>query len=104
METTNIRRVINYEGFNNERWIMSISFDNQITVTCNGESRVYKLNDIIHIEHDTEYVTLTHPNKTFTQIKFEAGNFLVIDLFDEDSEHIESIGSYVFDTFDTEPL
>ena len=96
MVTTNIRRVITYEGFNYERWVLSVLFDNSIAVVCNGERRVYKLDDIVHIEHHIEYVTLTHPDNTFTQVKFEIDNFLVIDLFNKDSEHIESIGCHVF--------
>jgi hypothetical protein len=96
METTNIRQEINYKGFNNEYWKMLVTFDNEITVICNGEKRTYKLNDIVHIEHDNDYVTITHPDNSFTQIKFELDNFLVIDLFDADSEYIETIGSYVF--------
>ena len=78
-----------------ERWLLSID-NNKITVTNSGESRLYKLDEICHVNQQDEYITITHPDNSFTQIKFEVDNFLVLDLYDKDSEFIESIGSHVF--------
>ena len=48
-------------------------------------------------EHDgDEYVMLYHKDGSYTAVKFEEDNFLVIDKFDEDDEHIDIIGSHVF--------
>jgi len=96
METTNIRAEINYVGFDNDKWNLTVSFDNEITIKCNGKERIYKLDKITNIDHDKEYVFFTHPDKSFTQLKFEVNKFLVIDLFDEFGEHLQTIGVYDF--------
>ena len=97
METTNTRRQIAYEGFNNERWLMTIGFDNEVTVTCNGETRVYSIPEpITKIEHETEYVYLYVEGGKFYQFKFEVEDFLVGDIFTNEGDHIKEFASHVF--------
>lgn len=99
MKTTNVRREISYEGFNQERWLMGIGFDNKVIVTCNGETRIYQIPEsinIIRIEHDTEYVFLYTENRNFYQFKFEVDKFLVADIFTNEGEHIECFANHVY--------
>jgi hypothetical protein len=97
METTNIRREISYEGFENDQWIMSIDFDGNVHITCNDDTRIYKIVEpITKIEHDTEYVFLYVEGGKFYQFKFEVESFLVGDIFTNDGEHINSFASHVF--------
>ena len=97
METTNTRRQIAYEGFNQQRWLMTIGFNNIITVTCNGETRKYRIEEpVTKIEHDTEYVYLYVEGKKFYQFKFEVDNFLVGDIFTNEGEHLNTFASHVF--------
>lgn len=97
METTEIRRQIAYEGFNQERWLMTIGFDNVINVVCNAESRSYEIPErIIKIEHDTEYVYLYVEGNMFYQFKFEFEKFLVGDVFTNDGEFLNSFAQHVF--------
>jgi len=96
METTNVRREIEYKGFDGT-WRMSITFDGEVTVTKDDESRMYSIPEpITRIEHDTEYVFLYVESKKFYQFKFEVDEFLVGDIFQEDGEHIDSFASHVF--------
>ena len=97
MKTTNVRKQIAYEGFNQERWIMSIGFDNTIMVISNGEKREYLIIEpIIKIVHETEYVFIYVEDDKFYQFKFEVDNFLVADIFTNDGEHLDSFASHVF--------
>jgi len=97
MKTTNTRRQIAYEGFNQERWLMTIGFDNVITVTCNGETRTYTIPEkIVKVEHNTEYVYLYVEGNIFYQFKFEEEYFLVGDIFTNKGEHLDSFASFVF--------
>ena len=100
METTNVRRQIAYEGFNNERWLMTIGFDNKVTVTCNGETRIYQIPESINItkiEHDTEYVYLYVESGKFYQFKFEIDNFLVGDIYRTSTgEFLDTFAHHVF--------
>ena len=99
METTNIRREISYKGFENDQWRMSIDFDGNVHITCNGDTRIYKVVEpITKIEHDTEYVFLyvADPRIKFYQFKFEVEAFFVGDTFDKDDEHIDCFASHVF--------
>lgn len=90
-ETTSVRREFDYAG-----WKATLSFDDELTVTKVGETRVYDLPRVTKIEHNLEYIFLTHDGGVFTQVKFEEGDFLVIDRFDKDGDHIDSVGSHVF--------
>jgi len=90
-KTTNVRREFDYAG-----WKAALSFDNELTVTKLRETRVYDLDIVTKIEHNLEYIFLTHEDNSFTQIKFEEGDFLVLDKFDVEGEFIDSIGSHVF--------
>ena len=95
--TTNIRREIEYKGFDELLWEVDITYDHKIVVKKLGEQREYDSPEpITNIEHDSEYVTLTLESNNFLQMKFEEDSFLVIDLFDVEGEHIESFGSHVF--------
>ena len=97
METTNIRREISYEGFDNDKWLMTIGFDNEMTVTCNGDYWSYSIPEpITKIEHDTEYVFLYVEGGKFYQFKFEVERFLVGDIFTNDGEHIDSYACHAF--------
>ena len=87
-------KVIKHDG-----WLLEITTPTTIVVTKLGESREYDVATIVDVNHDEdmeEYVHLTHGDNAFTQVKFEVDNFLVIDKFDEDGEHIDSIGNHVF--------
>ena len=97
MKTTNIRQQISYKGFNQERWIMTIGFDNEVTVIGNGEKRTYTIPEkILKIQHDTEYVFLYVEGYKFYQFKFEINNFLVGDIFKNNGEHLDTFASHVF--------
>lgn len=95
MRTTNVKREIEYNGFDG-LWNAEITYDHKIIVSKSGESREYQLPIITKIEHDVEYVFLTTENNDSIQVKFEIDSFLVIDKFDKDGEFLDTIGSYVF--------
>jgi len=95
MNETNVRREIEYDGFDG-LWKMEVTYDHKIIVSKSGESREYQLPILTKIEHDVEYVFLTTENNDSIQVKFEIDNFLVIDKFDKDGEFLESIGAHVF--------
>jgi len=94
-ETTNVRREIEYNGFDG-LWQMDVTYDHKIIVTKENESREYQLPPITKIEHSTEYVFLTLENNNSIQVKFEIDSFLVIDEFDQEGELVKEIGSHVF--------
>jgi len=94
-ETTNVRREIEYDGFDG-LWKMEVMYDHKIVVTKDDESREYQLPPITDIEHDSDYVFLTLENHNSVQVKFEIGSFLVIDEFDDDGDLVKEIGSHVF--------
>jgi len=87
-------REIEYKGFD-DTWKLEVKEDS-IEVTKSEETRIYDLSDIVKVEHDTDYVTLTKFGGGYYQVKFEEGNFLVIDEFDKDDEFVDSVASYVF--------
>lgn len=87
-------RKIEHDG-----WLLEITTPTTIVVTKLGESREYNVATIVEANQDEdikEYVYLRHSDNAFTQVKFEDDNFLVIDLFDKNGEHLTSIGSHVF--------
>jgi hypothetical protein len=85
-------RTIKHKG-----WKLQVNSNELITVTKLGESREYYVEPIERVEHDgDEYVMLYHNNGSFTSVKFEENDFLVIDQFDEDEEHVDTIGCHVF--------
>lgn len=90
-----ITKQIEYKGFDG-LWKLDINYDT-IVIKKNGQHRIYPLNDITKVEHDNEYVFLSKYGGGFYQLKFEHDNFLVIDEFDEDGDHVDSIGSHVFE-------
>ena len=97
METTNIKREIEYTGFDGP-WLMEITYDHKIIVSKDGEQREYDSPEpIIKIKHDTEYVFLRLESHNILQFKFEFDSFLVGDLFNPSfGEHIDEFASHVF--------
>ena len=92
----NINRKLAYTSLENDLWIFE-SKDETIEVTLNGETKVYDIKDINKIEHDCEYIFLyVYGTGEFYQLKFEENQYLVIDKFDSEGEHIDTIGSHVF--------
>lgn len=81
---------INWNG-----WKLIVN-DVSILILKDGEHRIYDLENITKLEHEGQYCFLHQPNGNFYQLKFEDGNFLVIDLFDKDGEFISEFGSHVF--------
>ena len=69
---------------------------NDICINKDGEIRIYDLKTIESANQLEEYLYLHCEDGDFYQVKFEEGNFLVIDLFDKDSEYIDSVGNFVF--------
>ena len=87
-------RTIKFDG-----WNMEVTSDTTIVVTKLGESREYNVATIVEVNQDEDmkdYVYLTHGDDAFTQVKFEADNFLVIDLFDVCGNLLTEIGAHVF--------
>ena len=83
---------IKYKG-----WTLQTTYDDKILVKKYEEVREYDVDPIDSVEHDgDEYVILRHSDGSFTQIKFEEDDFLVIDKFDEDDEHIDCWGFHTF--------
>lgn len=78
-------------------WELELSFDDKITVTKNEIGRVYDLEKVYSVEQRNEYVLFTHQLGAYSQVKFEEGNFLVIDKFNLNDEHVESVASWVFE-------
>ena len=76
-------------------WKLMVNFET-IIVQKNGEHRIYDLNDIQDTMHEDEYVTLRMDDGGFYQVKFEEDNFLVIDLYDNEGEFVDTIGNHVF--------
>jgi len=97
MKTTNIRREFNHIGLDNVRWLVTLGFDNILTVECKDETREYQLKPITKIEHNKEYLYLYMEDNSFYQFKFEENLFFVGDIFNVDGEHLDSFASYVFD-------
>lgn len=92
-----IRKQITYKGPNNQRWLMTISYDNEVTVFCDGEKRVYDIpKPITNIKQSDEYVYLHVEGNMIYQFKFEVDNFLVGDIYTNDGEHLDSFASHVF--------
>lgn len=89
-----MREIYKYEYFG---WQITVYSSGDVRVNLNGHNRVYEVPDIIRIDQDKEYVYLYKGNDNFVQVKFEEGNFLVIDEFNQDGSFFDSIGSWVFD-------
>ena len=81
---------VSYEG-----WKLTVD-EESVTVEKDGEHRIYDLNDIQDTMHEDEYVTLRMDDGGFYQVKFEEDNFLVIDLYDNEGEFVDTIGNHVF--------
>jgi len=94
-----IKRKIEYKDAQGNNWSLMIN-DTDIEIQCNGEARIYEIDDIFAVKHEanSEYVLLYERNTgEFYQVKFEEDKFLVIDKFHYKSgEHTEIRGSHVF--------
>ena len=86
----------NLAKVNHEGWKLLVNYESVI-VQKDGEHRIYDLDDIQDTMHEDEYVYLNRDNGSFYRVKFEDGNFLVIDEFDVDGEYVDSVGCHVFD-------
>ena len=81
---------VSYEG-----WKLTVD-EESVTVEKDGEERIYDLEDIVDTMHEDEYVTLRMDDGGFYQVKFGEDNFLVIDLYDNEGEFVDTIGNHVF--------
>jgi hypothetical protein len=89
-----MNEVIEYDG-----WVLEVTSPTTILVTKLGESREYRVAEIVDVNQDEdmkEYVYIGHKDEAYTQVKFEVDNFLVIDLWDKVGNHLMDIGSHVF--------
>jgi len=77
-------------------WQFTLYNNGTILIVLNGENRLYDIGEVVKVEQENDYVFLYHSNGDFTQVKFEEGNFLVIDKFTSEGEFIDSVGSWVF--------
>jgi len=77
-------------------WKLQLNSNKLITIKKLGESREYDVDEIIEVQQEDEYVFLQHEGCSFTQVKFEEDNFIVIDKFDANGDSLDSIGSHVF--------
>ena len=75
--------------------LLTVSKELHVFVSDNS-AREYNIPDVVKVVQEGQYVFLTHPDTAFTQIKFEDGNFLVIDLFNSQGDLLTEIGSHVF--------
>ena len=94
MSKSNINIELEYNSLDG-LWKLNVEND-KVSVIHKEELREYDLTDIIKVEHDTDYVHLRLYGGEFYQVKFEENSFLVIDKFNKDGEHIDTIGSHVF--------
>ena len=61
-----------------------------------GEIREYSLPEVVKIDINREYVYLEKLDNSYYVLKFEEGNFLVIDEYNEEGIHLDSIACHVF--------
>ena len=84
------------------QWVMWIDTEkNTVEVTNNNTdpdyTRVYDINGTIKsIEQTNEYVLIYLEDTYHYQFKFEEGEMLVGDLFDENGEVVDEFGCFVF--------
>ena len=92
------RKQISFEN-GTERWLMTVQPEGTIIVTCNGETRTYDIPEEIKdvIEEDNYVFVYVNDDETkFYQFKFEDGNFLVGDEYDQEDEYISAFACHVF--------
>ena len=77
-------------------WCKCNKFNVVFVIIKDGEPRSYDLNDIESMKHEDDYVYLNKSDGNFYQVKFEDGNFLVIDEYDDYGNHINDVGCHVF--------
>ena len=98
-----IRRTLEYKGYDGN-WVMDINYDNSIVVKfnphndeCEARERTYDIpEDIVGIEHDTEYVSLRLKDKRTYQCKFEIDGAFIGDIMDEKHEFVDSWACFSF--------
>ena len=77
------------------RWLLSLD-GQDVQIFCNGESRTYTIPEpVIDFKVEAEYVYIYVEGK-FYQFKFEVDKFLVVDIFHDNDDDVESFGCYVF--------
>ena len=90
------------EALQYNQWTMIINTDNKTVEVTNDDTnpdytRVYDIDGTIKsIEQTNEYVLIYLDDTYHYQFKFEDGNMLVGDLFDENGEVVEEFGCFVF--------
>ena len=90
------------QGLTYNQWSMIINTDNNTVEVTNDETnpdytRVYDIDGTIKmIEQTNEYVMIFLEDTYHFQFKFEDGNMLVGDLFDENGDHVDDVACFVF--------
>lgn len=82
-------------NFEYQGWKLDVNYDS-ILVMKDGEHRIYDIEYVNESRQEDEYVYLYKEDGGWYQVKFEEGNFLVIDEFDEEGLFEKEIGAYVF--------
>lgn len=90
------------QGLTYNQWTMIINTDNNTVEVTNDETnpdytRVYDIDGTIKsIEQTNEYVLIFLEDTYHYQFKFEDGNMLVGDLFDENGDQVDYVACFVF--------
>lgn len=90
------------EALQYNQWTMIINTDNNTVEVTNDETnpdytRVYDIDGTIKsIEQTNEYVLIYFKEPYHLQFKFEDGNMLVGDMFDERGEQVVDVACFVF--------
>lgn len=94
-------KTISYQN-GTERWLMTVYEDGTITVTCNGETRNYKLSEpMSRIEQEKDYpeyvrIDVIDDEIGYYLFKFEFNNFFVGDKWTEENVHLGEFAMHVF--------
>jgi hypothetical protein len=83
-------------AYNNWKLNVNVTMG-EVDVFCCYEQRGYQIPDrITKVEQEQEYIFIYVENGDYYQFKFEEGNFLVGDLFNNQGEFLECFASHVF--------
>ena len=81
-------------------WELFVTLDDKLIVIKDNEVREYEIETPSRIEESGQYVYLYFGNflggRKQYQVKFEEGNFLVIDIIDVNGDFESSFGNHVF--------
>lgn len=90
------------QGLTYNQWTMIINTDNNTVEVSNDNTnpdytRVYDIPGTIKaVEQTNEYVLIWLDDTYHYQFKFEDGEMLVGDLFDENGEEVDMVACFVF--------